>query len=511
MLIVTCAQMKEMERTAIDGGISSLRLMENAGSAAARHIRETFNVSGKRCTILCGSGNNGGDGFVVARKLLEQDADVSVILACGYPKTPEAQEMLDRLNTRQSVAIDSHQMSRCAAKISSSDIIVDAVYGTGFHGVITDETVKHLFAEVNAANSYVFALDMPSGANADTGEISDGCIRANETIAFAAPKIGQFLFPAANFCGKIVHVEIGFSKDVYDIGGEKIWLLDSEMIAENIPERERDSNKGSFGKVLCVCGSMGMAGAAYLCSQGALRCGAGLITVMTPECVYLPIASKLDECMVYPLESTQDGSLSYSSLEKILERAKTATALVLGCGLSRNEETQRLVCDIVANVKCPIILDADGINAIAGHIDLLRESEAELILTPHPGEMARLCGKPVAEVQRHRLDTARSFAVENGVTLVLKGANTVIAAKDGRTYINPTGNPGMAKGGSGDILAGMIASFVAQGIQACAAACCGVYIHGMAGDRAAGKLSEYGMLPTDMLTEIPQIFREFSR
>ena len=250
-------------------------------------------------------------------------------------------------------------------------------------------------------------------------------------------------------------------------------------------------------------------------SSGALRCGAGLIMLGVPQPIYLPIASKLNECMVYPFDATAGGAIAYDCLDRILGMAKSATAVLIGCGLSRDDETQRLVRDIVANAdsypNIPIILDADGINAFEGHIDLLRTSKAELILTPHPGEMARLCGKTIAQIQERRLDTARDFAREIGVTLVLKGANTVVAAKDGRAFINPTGNPGMAKGGSGDILAGMIAAFVAQGISPEKSSCCGVYIHGSAGDRAAKKLSQYGMIPTDMLMEVPQIFREMSR
>lgn len=511
MLVVTCAQMRQMEKNAESCGISSLRLMENAGSAAARYIRESDKVAGKRCLILCGQGNNGGDGFVVARKLLEHGADVSVILVSGAPKTQEAQEMLERLSTRQRVVYDTSDLSVSENLIRSSDIIVDAVYGTGFHGTIADETTKKLFDTANASSAKIYALDMPSGANADSGEASDSTIRADVTIAFAAPKIGQFLFPAANYCGKVVFVGIGLPESAYNTDGSHVELLDKEMIARKIPLREKNSNKGTYGKVLCVCGSLGMAGAAYMCAGGALRCGAGLVTLAVPKSIYVPVASKLNECMVYPLDANESGTLAFSALGRIKEMTKGATALVVGCGLSQNEETQQLVRSLVSEANCPVILDADGINAFAGHIDLLRTSKAELILTPHPGEMSRLCGKKIDEIQQSRLDTARSFAMENGVTLVLKGANTVIASKDGHAYINPTGNPGMAKGGSGDILAGMIASFAAQGISPVDSACCGAFIHGLAGDMAAEKLSEYGMIPTDMIMEVPQIFRDMSR
>ncbi|HEX2938535.1 MAG TPA: NAD(P)H-hydrate dehydratase, partial [Ruminiclostridium sp.] len=387
----------------------------------------------------------------------------------------------------------------------------DAQHFTGFHGSVTDGMVISIFDAVNSSKATVFSLDMPSGTNADTGAVSENSICANTTIAFAAPKIGQFIFPAADCCGKVAYVGIGISESAYKVHGDKVELLDFDIIKSKIPSREKNSNKGSYGKVLCICGSLGMAGAAYLCASGALRSGAGLITVLVPKSVYVPVASKLNECMVYPLESTEDGSISHNSYEFIIKKAESASAIIVGCGLSQNPETQQLIREIVVNAKCPIILDADGINAFNGHIDLLRTSSAELILTPHPGEMSRLCGKTIEQIQQSRLDTARSFAAENGLTLVLKGANTIIAAKDGRAFLNPTGNPGMAKGGSGDILAGMIGSFTAQGMMPIEAACCGTFLHGLAGDKAAEKLSQYGMIPTDMLMEVPQIFREMSR
>lgn len=511
MRIVTCAQMRNMEKISIDYGISALRLMENAGSAAARCIRETIPVQGKRCVILCGRGNNGGDGLVVARRLLEYNTDVTVVLACGTPNTPDSAEMFERLSSLRPVIISASQSERCVAALQNADIIIDAVFGTGFHGAVTDERLQLFFDTVNENKAYVFSLDMPSGANADTGEVEGASVKADCTIAFAAPKIGMFVFPAADCCGRIAAVGIGMPDCAYEIDGPLVSLLDKSIVAESLPVRAKNSNKGNFGKVLCICGSLGMVGAAYLSVSGALRCGAGIVTLGVPSSIYVPAAVKLNESLIYSFESTTGGAFSYSNLDRIIEMANKSTVLLLGCGLSMDDETQRLVRDIISNVSCKVILDADGINAFEGHIDLLRTSKAELILTPHPGEMARLCGKTVAEIQSSRFETARNFAVENGLTLVLKGANTVIAAKDGREFINPTGNPGMARGGSGDILAGMAAAFASQGIEPEDAACCAAYIHGLAGDRCAEKLSQYGMLPSDMLLEVPQIFREMSR
>lgn len=511
MKIVTCSQMRKMEKSAIDSGISSLRLMENAGSAAARFIRETLPVSGKKASILCGKGNNGGDGFVVARKLLELNARVTVILTSGMPGTDESQDTFEKLGNLNPTVIDAAQTERCADVLLKSDIIVDAVFGTGFHGAVNGQKLSALFDAVNRSGAKVFSLDMPSGASAETGKVDGNCIRADYTVTFGAPKQGQLEFPAADFCGSLVVVGIGMPESAYNAVGLNVELLDGKMVQDMIPVRAKNSNKGNFGKVFCLCGSLGMAGAAFFAACGALRCGAGIVTLGVPAPVYEPTAAKLNECLIYPFDATGSGSFSYSNLENIMKMAEKSTALLIGCGLSMNAETQRLVRDLISKVKGTVILDADGINAFEGHIDLLRTSKAELVLTPHPGEMSRICGKSVSEIQQKRLETARNFAKENGLTLVLKGANTVVAAKDGSAFVNPTGNPGMARGGSGDVLAGMTAAFAAQGFSPENAASCAVFIHGLAGDRCAEKLSQYGMLPSDMLLEIPQIFREMSR
>lgn len=511
MRVVTCGQMRNMEKSAIDSGISSLRLMENAGSAAARYIRETLPVSGKKVTVLCGKGNNGGDGFVVARKLLELNARVTVILTNGMPNSDESKDTFEKLSNLNPVVIDISQTERCFKFISQSEVIVDAVFGTGFHGAVSDEKLTSLFTAVNQSKAQVFSLDMPSGASAETGKVEENCIKADYTITFGAPKLGQLEFPAAEFCGNLITVGIGMPESAYSIDGLNVELLDKDMIQNMIPERAKNSNKGSFGKVFCLCGSLGMAGAAYFAASGALRCGAGIVTLGVPDPIYQPTAAKLNECLIYPFDATESGSFSYSNLERIRKMAVKATVLLIGCGLSMNSETQRLVRDIISDAKGTVILDADGINAFEGHIDLLRTSKAELILTPHPGEMSRICGKSIIEIQQERLKTARKFAKENGLTLVLKGANTIVAAKDGRAFVNPTGNPGMARGGSGDVLAGMTAAFAAQGFTPENAASCAVFIHGLAGDNCAQKFSQYGMLPSDMLLEVPQIFREMSR
>lgn len=511
MYIVTCDEMREAEKRAMSFGIPSSRLMENAGSAAARFIRRKTEVEGKKCVVVCGKGNNGGDGYVVARKLLESGAEVTVIMTAGKPKSEDALDMFDRCNDMAVKLLTPNDEDECRKSILSADIIADALYGTGFHGEIEDEATIEIIELINKANAVVFAVDMPSGCSADLGSASTHCVNADYTITFAFPKIGQFLFPAADYCGKVTAVNIGIPESICDFKETQPELLTKEIIESFLPIRKKNSNKGTFGKVLCLCGSLGMAGAAYMSACGAIRSGAGLAELLVPRDIYLPIASKLDECMVRPLDSTENGAFAYKNLEKITQMSKNASAVLIGCGISRDEETARLVRNLIFKIDCPIILDADGLNAFEGHINLLRTSQKELILTPHPGEMSRLCQKSIPEIQSSRLETACSFAKENGVTLVLKGANTIIADKNGKAYINPTGNPGMAKGGSGDILAGMTAAFAAQKLTPEKAACAAAFIHGAAGDRAAEKFSQYGMIPTDILMEVPQIFLDMSR
>ena len=502
--------MKDAEAYAIDQGITAVRLMENAGSASARFIRDQVSLAQTRCTIVCGRGNNGGDGFVVTRRLLDTGADIAVILSGGMPRTREATEMYERLNGLNATILDlGRDRKRCLGIIKQSNVIVDAVLGTGFYGAV-DDSLAELFDTINGSGATVFSLDMPSGADADTGAIARVSVHANYTIAFAASKTGQFSYPAGGYCGKIKVVNIGIPEEAFS-GIKPIELLCTEMIKAWLPVREKDSNKGNFGRLLCLCGSLTMPGAACMASMAAARCGVGLVTLGVPKSIYQPLAAKLNEVIIRPLDETPEGSLSYKNLDIIIKMAERASAVVIGCGISRSIETEKLICELLINITCPVVLDADGINAICGHINLLRASKASFILTPHPGEMARLTGKTVAEIQADRIKTAQNFVSETGVTLVLKGVDTVIASPDGRVFINPTGNPGMARGGSGDILAGMIAGFAAQGLESAAAACCGAYIHGLAGDRCAERLSQYGMLPTDMLLEVPQIFRDMSR
>ncbi|MFT9076303.1 NAD(P)H-hydrate dehydratase [Ethanoligenens sp.] len=508
MKIIGVAQMKAAEQYAIDHGVSALQLMENAGAAAAQTIRDAIPRQ-STCTVVCGAGNNGGDGFVVARLLHEAGHAVSVVLAAGEPRTEEAAAMYKRLPDKE-VRIYRYAENpvRCRQLFTFSAVLVDAVFGTGFHGEVDADTAE-LFESMNESGHPIFALDMPSGANAGDGSAAVHAVRAAATITFAAAKSGQLKSPASEHCGKLLLAEIGIPDE--GLPKNATELLDRTFLERVLPVRASDSNKGSYGRLLCLCGSKRYPGAAYMSGMAAARCGAGLVTVGAPEVLWSVLASRFSEVMILPLPQTEAGGLSVVALDDILQFAARCSCVLIGCGISPESETAALVRTLLQRLRGTVVLDADGINACAGHIDILRASKADLVLTPHPGEMGRLCGKTAADVQADRENCATAFAREAGVTLVLKGAGTLIAAPDGRLFQNNTGNPGLAKGGSGDILAGMVAGLAAQGIDPTLAACAAVHIHGLAADRCAEKHAQYAMLPTDLFSEIPQIFRELSR
>lgn len=511
MKIICVAEMKAAERYAVEHGVSALKLMENAGTAAAVIIAEIVSEAFAQktvCTVVCGAGNNGGDGFVVARRLHEAGHTVTVVLAAGEPRTEEAAAMFRELPEGVAVLRYTEDPAQCGRSFTGSSMLVDAVFGTGFHGEV-EGACAGLFDAMNASGRPIFALDMPSGTNADTGEAAVHAVRAAATITFAAAKHGQLKAPAAAHCGRLLLAEIGIPDE--GLPQDATELIDRALLERALPVRAADSNKGSYGHLLCLCGSRRYPGAAYMSGTAAARCGAGLVTVGAPEVLWSVLAARMSEVMVLPLPQTAAGGLSLAALDEILAFAEKCGCVLIGCGLSPESETAALVRELLLRLRGTVVLDADGINACEGHIDVLRASRADLVLTPHPGEMGRLCGKTAAEVQADREGCATSFARENGVTLVLKGAGTLVAAPDGRLFRNNTGNPGLAKGGSGDVLAGMTAGLAAQGIDPVLAACAAVRIHGLAADRCAKKQSQYAMLPTDLFSEIPQIFCDLSR
>ena len=520
MRFFTKDQVRLAEEKSVELGMSWLRLMENAGAAAARVIRETYETAGKKFAVVCGRGNNGGDGYVVARKLRESGAAVAIVQVEGGPLTANAMEMYSRAADYGIRVVNFAAASEEAVMfLKKADYIVDAVFGTGFHGTAqapADEVIRY----INLAPGKTISLDLPSGAECDTGAVGGACVEADLTVAFTALKPCHIASPAAGYCGRVIAASIGMPAEAVDSIPSVMESIDRTYVKSLLRPRERTANKGDFGKALAVCGSYGMAGAAAMAGEAALRTGAGLVCMAVPKSVYPILAGSLKEAVFSPLDETADGTLSFAAAGKLKELLAGSSAALVGCGWGRGPDLAWTLEELLRSATCPLVLDADalnilsetretGINGPSRRIDILKIVKAPLVLTPHPGEMARLTGTTVAAVQADRVECARRFAAEYGVVLVLKGAGTVVADPAGRVKVNLTGNPGMATGGSGDMLAGMILSLLAQGLPAREAAEAAVYLHGLCGDRVAAKLSQRGMLPTDMIKELPLLFHEF--
>lgn len=506
-IVVTPEQMKFLEAEADRNGVSYEKMMENAGVCLYFRTVGYLNELNKTLTrkskiiFLCGNGNNAGDCFYTAQMYKEaNNADVLVFLLCGQPKTPLAKLNFERMKDIPVIEDEAEMLE--ILETHFLDLKIDGVFGTGFHGELP-ENVKRIFS---ACKGTVVAADVPSGGNCKTGAVADGTLKVNETVAFGGRKFGMTQYPLKEYCGHIRGVGIGITDDIYNKLDYPIMLPDDETVKEKIPKRKPDSHKGDYGRLVTVCGSINMPGAAIMSACAAARTGVGLLTVCTPR-EYLPhFAAKLPESVYLPLDTTECGTYTADSCDIILKTAEKATAVLIGCGLGVSNASRELVKRLLLEIRCPIILDADGINCITDSIDIIKQAESLVILTPHPAEMARLCKVTTAEIQSDRLEYAKNFAQQNNCVVILKGAGTVIAYPD-KAFVCEKGNPGMSKGGSGDVLSGIVASLTAQSV-ACEN---GVYIHGLAGDRAAEKYSQQSMLPTDIINELGGIFKDYER
>jgi len=514
MRVLNAAQMREADRRTIqDIGIPSLVLMENAGRQAVAAMEAAFaDLTERRVAVLCGRGNNGGDGFVVARTLIQRGVDVSVFLigqvseVRGDARTNL--EVLGRLGLTVVEISDSQAWELHFSEISDCTLIVDAIFGTGLNAPIAG-LLETVVADVNASGIPVVAIDLPSGLSADSHEPIGDSIDAAMTVTLAAPKLALVLPPSETRAGDIVIADIGIPSEVIDtLDGPRVELLTRSAMRELIAPRTPDSHKGDFGRVLIIAGSRGKTGAAHLAGIGALRSGAGLVTVATPSCCLPIVAAMAPEYMTEALEETADG-LHPDGVERVLDMARDVIAL--GPGIGQGTSTRHFVRALVDRATTPLVIDADGLNALSEDPDkLLGREGRDVIITPHPGEMARLVGMSTAEVQASRLEIARNFAVAHHVYVVLKGHRTVIATPDEKVFINPTGNPGMATGGTGDVLTGMVAAWLAQLLDAEAACKLAVYLHGMAGDLTEADEGEVAMTAGDLAGHIGDAILELT-
>ena len=519
MKVVTAQEMRQIDKQTIENiGIPGIVLMETAATAVFRSIQKSYPEC-RHVEIVIGKGNNGGDGLALARQLAHIGCTVQVVLVSPAERfTGDALTNLQiarKLGLSIIEVLSEPQLKKLDKALVSCDLIVDAIFGTGLRGGIEGH-IKRVIDRINAAECPVMAIDLPSGLNADTGAIEGACVRAHRTVTLGLPKRGMLLYPGAQTVGELEVADIGFPHGVIESQDIPVNLVQPCRAANWIPPRPTYSHKGTYGRVFVLAGSIGMSGAAVLASQAALRAGAGLITLGIPKSLNPIVETKLSEVMTAPLPETTEGSLSLSAKPRILEFIeRTASVVAIGPGLSQHPETAGLIRELAREIDHPMVIDADGLNALAeGQTDcspsrpgldsLLSSQASQTVLTPHPGEMARLTGLSVPDIERDRIGIAQEFVREHGVTLILKGVPTVIAHATGEVWLNSTGNPGMATGGMGDVLTGLIAGLMAQGAPISEAAALGVYLHGLAGDIGAEMTGMHGLIAGDVLEAIPE-------
>ncbi|RJR16109.1 MAG: NAD(P)H-hydrate dehydratase [Nitrospiraceae bacterium] len=529
--IATSAEMHRIDRTTIEKyGISGTVLMERAGLCVVERINDilfqntehiTHNTEknrAKKIIVVCGGGNNGGDGFVIARVMHNQGREVEVYLAA----TPRGLEGDAKINydaaRKYGVAIRpvSHFLKHYPRGAARNCIIIDALIGTGLNKEVRSP-LSDIIGKINKMSCPVVSVDIPSGISSDTGQIMGCAIKARYTVTFGLAKRGHFLYPGAEHTGQLFIEDIGFPLPLLASEKIRINMVQKEDINTLFPARPEYSHKGTYGHVLIIAGSRGKTGAALMAAKACLRTGAGLVTIGIPETLMGAFQSRVTEEMILPLPDKGNGTLSYGAAETIFDfLRKMGTVLAIGPGLSADKEISRLVTELVKGSRVPIVIDADGLNAIADNVNLLRKSRAPVILTPHPGEMARLliqssivAGKDnlLTLIEEDRINIVLNFARQTGTYVVLKGPPTITASPLGEAYINTTGNPGMATAGTGDVLTGMISAFIAQGLSPADAAMAGVYIHGYAGDIIAEEKGKNALIASDIIRILPIVLK----
>jgi NAD(P)H-hydrate epimerase len=504
VIVVTAAEMRALDRWTIEHGTPGDVLMERAGAGATRVLRERLRAPRGAVVVVCGRGNNGGDGFVVACHLRRSRVPVEVWLAARPDEVQgDAARMLARWRRLRGVVHEltgGGHIEALARRLGGAGAVVDAIFGTGLNAPVGGVAAGAIEA-INACGAPVLALDLPSGLSADTGMPLGVAVRATVTATFGYPKVGQLVYPGVAHTGLLAVVDIGIPPEALVDVRPRVSLLERQEVGRLLAPRPRDAHKGDFGHVLVVAGSRGKTGAALLAAQAAGRAGAGLVTLAVPATLQPVLESHVREAMTAALPDAGDGAaaLDGPALDELLAGRG---AVVCGPGLGLAGPTRALVAHVVRRTRAPLVLDADGLNAVAG-TDVLRARPGPTVVTPHPGEMARLLGSDTARVQADRLGVARTFAHTENVIVVLKGARTIVASPDGGAAISPTGNPGMSTGGTGDVLAGLLGGLLAQGLAPFDAAVLGVFAHGAAGDAIAARQGEVGLVAGDLLPELP--------
>lgn len=515
MITLTPCQMKKIDEYTINEiGIPGSVLMENAALAVVNEIVKDFaSIKGKDICVVAGRGNNGGDAFAIARHLFNKGAVVTnILLAEKGAVLGDAcvnLEILDKMKVNTIEVKDISNLKELKAILEKAEVIVDGIFGTGLRRDI-DGLDKELVNLINSMKKPVIAIDIPSGVNGETGEIAGVCIKAYKTVTFAFPKVGHFIHPGCDYTGELVIADISIPQNTLNNIEIDHFAIDEEYVAKLIPKRRPDSNKGSFGKILVVTGSVGMTGAGCLAGGAALRTGAGLVYLAVPASLISIYETNLLEAVKIPLDDI-GGIISGNSEAELKKQFENMDVIAVGPGLSTGGGVGQVVAGIVKGSTKPLVIDADAINALVKDVSVLKRKSVPLVITPHPGEMARLMGTSVEEIQKNRIKTARDFSKNFEVITVLKGSRTIVASPDGRVYINTTGNSGMATGGTGDVLTGVIASFIGQGLEPLEAAVAGVYIHGLSGDIATASTGEHGLTAGDLVEKLPLAIKKLAK
>jgi NAD(P)H-hydrate epimerase len=500
--------MRNLDRRAIDEyGIAQEILMENAGQAAYFTILKEFGIKNKNFVIFCGVGNNGGDGLVVARKIYSNGGKVSVFILGDRSKFQgAAKQNFDIVNKIKIKVIDLQDVSSAKEAVKESDAIIDAIFGTGLDREVNGE-YKDVINMINASQKTVFSIDIPSGIHGDTGQVMGTSVKAHYTTTFGLPKTGNLLYPGFEMGGKLYVTHISFPPVMQDSDQINIATNDPEPI----PARNKDTHKGNYGKVLFIAGSSNYLGAPYFAAQSFLKAGGGLSFLATPGNIAAFIGNKGSEIVFVPQKNTSSGSISLENKQQLLQFSENVDMVVIGPGLSLNKETQTLVRELSAEIRKPLLIDGDGITAVANDWEYIKKRKSPTILTPHLGEIARIAKQKIDDILKNKIDVLQSTAQELNATIVLKGAHSLIGYPDKRVFINLSGNPGMATAGSGDVLTGAIAAMFGLGFSINDAVRMGVFLHGFAGDLAANDKGEDGLIASDIMDQLPasmKVYRE---
>jgi hydroxyethylthiazole kinase-like uncharacterized protein yjeF len=500
MKVATVSEMREMDRAALQQyGISAEILMENAGHGAYAVLSKEAGLWRKKVVVLCGPGNNGGDGFVTARKIHSGGGDVTVLILGEKNEYQGAAgknlDILSRMPVEIRPVASVEEIGRMAER---ADFLIDALFGTGLSREV-EGIYKEAIPWLNGSGKKILSLDIPSGISGDTGHIMGVAVRANYTVTFGLPKVGNLLYPGYEHCGKLYVTHISFPPSLYQLDSLKLETNNPP----GLPPRDRTGHKGTFGNALVIAGASSYFGAPYFASMSFLKAGGGYCRLAAPRPMIPSLAGKASEVVFIPQGETADGSISLANKDPLLELAAKMDVVILGPGMSLEEETQHLIRELAVEIRKPMIIDGDGITAICRDLSVMNKRKAETILTPHPGEMSRITGRAVSEILDDPITILRQTAGNLNAFVVLKGAHSLIGYPDDRVFINFTGNPGMASAGSGDVLTGAVAAMLCLGLPAGDALRKGVFIHGLAADLAAKKMGEDGITARNILRYLP--------